>query len=170
MKEDEMQTHKNLLLAMMDYEKGCPQRIQHFLKVLSFSELIGHMEGLDKKTQQILVTAAATHDIGIRASLEKYGTSGGHYQQIEGPPVARSMLQALGYEEELIQRVCYLIAHHHSYDEIDGVDYQILVEADFLVNIFEEDMELDRIKSLRKNIFRTESGKEIFDFLYPEPV
>ena len=38
----------------------------------------------------------------------------------------------------MIERVKYLIAHHHTYDAIDGIDYQILVEADFLVNILED--------------------------------
>ena len=33
------------------------------------------------------------------------------------------------------ERVAYLIGHHHTYDKIEGMDYQILVEADFLVNI-----------------------------------
>ena len=130
-----MERHRSLILSMMNYEKGCPQRIQHFLKVLSFSELIAQMEGLDGNTQEVLKSAAVVHDIGIRPSLKRYGSSAGQYQQLEGPPLARSLLEILGYDEKVIERVCYLVGHHHSYDEIDGEDYQILVEADFLVNI-----------------------------------
>ena len=44
-------------------------------------------------------------------------------------------LSKLGYDKKIIERVSYLVAHHHTYNEIDDVDYQILVEADFLVNI-----------------------------------
>lgn len=162
-----MSRHVNLLLQMMKYEKGCPQRIQHFLKVTAFAEQIGQMENLDDKTYHILQTAAVVHDIGIRPSLEKHGSGAGNYQQIEGPPVAQPMLEALGYEREIVDRVCYLIAHHHTYNNIDGLDYQILVEADFLVNILENEMSLEAAKKVRQNIFRTESGKQIFDFLYP---
>ena len=48
------------------------------------------------------------------------------------------MLCALGYDEAVIDRVLFLIAHHHTYTGIEGEDYQILVEADFLVNLFED--------------------------------
>lgn len=160
-------SHVDLLIQMMEYEKGCPQRIQHFLKVMSFAEQIGQMENLDEKTFHILQTAAIVHDIGIRPSLDKYESSAGNYQQLEGPPVARPMLIALGYDKDVIDRVCYLIAHHHTYSNIEGLDYQILVEADFLVNIFESEMSSETAKKVRRNIFRTKSGKHIFDCLYP---
>jgi HD superfamily phosphohydrolase YqeK len=78
-----MNRHVDLLLQMMEYEKGCPQRIQHFLKVTSFAEQIGQMENLDEKTYQVLQTAAVVHDIGIRPSLEKYESGAGDYQQVE---------------------------------------------------------------------------------------
>ena len=41
------------------------------------------------------------------------------------------MLETLDFEDSVIDRVCYLIAHHHTYTDINGLDYQILVEADF---------------------------------------
>ena len=44
----------------------------------------------------------------------------------------------LGFAENVIERVCYLIGHHHTYTGIEGRDYQILVEADFLVNLYED--------------------------------
>ena len=161
-----MNRQANLLLQMMEYEPGCPQRIQHFLKVLSFSQLIGQLEGLDTRTLHILETAAIVHDIGIRPSLEKYGNAAGNYQETEGPPIAKPMLEALGYDDPVIDRVCYLIAHHHTYTNIDGLDYQILVEADFLVNLFEVEMTPKAVKEIRQNIFRTEAGKRIFDMSY----
>lgn len=162
-----MEHQTELLLRMMDYETGCPQRIQHFLKVLSFAELIGQLEGLDERTLHILRTAAVVHDAGIRPSLEKYASASGQHQQTEGPPAARPMLEALGYDGGVIERVCYLIAHHHTYRDIDGPDYQILVEADFLVNLFENEMTPETAKEVRRNIFRTQGGKQIFDRLYP---
>lgn len=165
-----MNRHDELLLIMMEYEKGCPRRIHHFLKVTAFAELIGKTEGADERTFEILRTAAVVHDIGIRPSLEKYGSSVGHYQEAEGPEVARPMLEALGYDAGLIDRVCYLVSRHHTYDQMDGLDYQILVEADFLVNIYEGQMAPETAGKVRRDIFRTEGGKKIFDRLYPSSV
>ncbi|MEY8353106.1 HD domain-containing protein [Lachnospiraceae bacterium 54-53] len=127
------------------------------------------MEGLEEVVQEILEIAALTHDIGIKISEAKYHSSGGQYQQIEGPPEARKMLEALAVREDIIERVCWLIAHHHTYHNIDAMDYQILVEADFLVNIFEDGMPLESIKGIREKIFKTPSGIFILDALYPGP-
>ena len=55
-------------------------------------------------------------------------------------------------------RVCYLIGHHHTYDQIDGIDYQILVEADFLVNLAEEQSSRETIESVKGKIFKTKTG------------
>lgn len=162
-----MNRHDELLLKMMEYEKGCSHRIHHFLKVTAFAEQIGRMEGADERTYEILRTAAVVHDIGIRPSLEKYGSSAGPYQEAEGPKVARPMLLALGYDEDVTDRVCYLVAHHHTYENMDGLDYQILVEADFLVNIHEGNMAPEAAEKVRRDIFRTAGGRRLFDYLYP---
>ncbi len=37
-------------------------------------------------------------------------------------------------EAEQIERVSYLVGHHHTLNVIAGMDYQILAEADFIVN------------------------------------
>ena len=77
------------------------------------------------------------------------------------------MLTALGYPEDVIERVCFLIAHHHTYHDIDGLDYQILLEADFLVNAYEDQLGKDAIRQVCQRVFRTASGirllKETFD-------
>ena len=46
------------------------------------------------------------------------------------------------------------------------MDYQILVEADFLVNAFEDEMDDDAIRTVRGKLFRTKSGLELLDLLY----
>ena len=147
--------------AMIDYYQGQPKRIQHFLKVHAYAKLIGEQEGLDKEILDILEVAALTHDIGIKISEEKYNSSAGKYQEIEGPAVAQQMLEDLQYDKAKTDRVCYLIGHHHTYDQIDGIDYQILVEADFLVNILEDGLAKEAALQAYQNIFKTESGKNI---------
>lgn len=155
-----------LIIKMMEWEKNCPKRIHHFLKVLAFSEQIATMEGLDDSTKEVIRVAALVHDIGIKPALEKYGSSAGVYQEKEGPDPARELLKELGYDERLINRVAYLVANHHSYEAIEGWDYQILVEAGFLVNVFEGNISSDQAHSIRDKIFKTPSGIEIFNLMY----
>ena len=152
--------------AMIDYYQGQPKRIQHFLKVHAYAKLIGEQEGLDKEILDILEVAALTHDIGIKISEEKYGSSNGKYQEKEGPAVAEPMLCALGYDEAVIDRVLFLIAHHHTYTGIEGEDYQILVEADFLVNLFEDGSSRETAEKVRENIFKTKTGIELLNHIF----
>lgn len=156
----------DLLNRMIAFDEGDPKRIQHFIKVHSFARLIGVGEEMDEVSLFILEAAAYTHDIGIRVAEEKYGKCDGKLQEQEGPIVAQKMLSELGFENYMIERICYLIGHHHTYDNVDGMDYQALIEADFLVNLYEDDANKHAIKSAYKNIFKTETGLELFRQMY----
>ena len=72
----------------------------------------------------------------------------------------------MGYDDAFIDRVCFLIAHHHTYDQVDGLDYQILLEADFLVNAYEESLSPDAIATVRDKLFKTASGRRLVDTIY----
>lgn len=152
--------------AMICYFAGDARRINHFLKVYALAKSIGETEDLDERTLQILEIAAVTHDIGIKNSEMKYNSSAGCYQQTEGPPEAKKLLEDLWFDEELIARVCWLIAHHHTYDDIIDMDCQILVEADFLVNAYEDDLSAEAIQNVEKMIFRTKTGKRLLTEMY----
>ncbi|WP_409229136.1 HD domain-containing protein [Gudongella sp. SC589] len=156
-----MDKKDRLIHMMIEHDSGDPWMIQHFLKVHELSRIIGMMEGLSEEEMEILEAASMVHDIGIKVSREKYGESSGKLQEKEGPPYARRFLERLEYKENVIDRVCYLVAHHHTYDEIDGRDYQILVEADFLVNLYEKSKGKGAIEKVYEEIFRTESGKKL---------
>lgn len=161
-----MSSVSKVMSAMIKYNEGDVRRINHFIKVYGFAKAIGEMETLDEATQKVLEIAALTHDIGIKNSEGKYNSSAGNYQQIEGPPEAEKLLQELYFDEKLIERVCWLIAHHHTYTDIIGIDYQILVEADFLVNIFEDNLSVASIQSVYENVFRTKTGKLFLKSMY----
>lgn len=153
-------------LEMIKYYAGDVKRINHFMKVHGFAKVIGEGENLDENTMFTLETAAYVHDIGIKMSEQKYNSSAGQYQEELGPAEAETMLKKLGFDEDVIKRVSYLVGHHHTYSNIDGIDYQILIEADFIVNIFEDEIDADSIKSIREKIFKTETGKKILDNMY----
>ena len=157
---------RRLIEKMMDYYAGDPKRIQHFLKVYTFAKMIGEEEALPPEELFVLRTAAIVHDIGIRVSEEKYGSSAGKYQEKEGPAVAEPLLLSCGYEEEVIDRVLFLIANHHTYDRIEGADYQILVEADFLVNLYEDGCSRETAENVKRNIFRTKAGIRCLEQMY----
>ncbi|MCK9557720.1 MAG: HD domain-containing protein [Candidatus Cloacimonetes bacterium] len=152
--------------AMIEYYAGDVRRVNHFLKVYGFVKAIGEAEGLADGTQQILEIAALTHDIGIKNSEKKYNSSAGNYQQIEGPPEAKKMLEELDVDKAVIDRVCWLIAHHHTYTDIQGIDYQILVETDFLVNAYEDNMSIEAVNNFRDKVFKTKSGNKLLNKLY----
>lgn len=156
----------DLFMDMIAYYDGDPKGIQHFTKVHSYARLIGIGEELDDASLFILEAAAYTHDIGIRVAEEKYGRCDGKLQEQEGPIIAQKMLSQLGFENYIVERICFLIGHHHTYDNIDGLDYQILVEADFLVNLYEDDAGNRAIDKAYKRIFKTETGKKIFRLMF----
>lgn len=156
----------DLFMDMIAYYDGDPKRIQHFTNVHSYARLIGIGEELDDASLFILEAAAYTHDIGIRVAEEKYGRCDGKLQEQEGPIIAQKMLSQLGFENYIVERICFLIGHHHTYDNIDGLDYQILVEADFLVNLYEDDAGNRAIDKAYKRIFKTETGKKIFRLMF----
>lgn len=162
-----MNVDVNLIIQdMIKYYKLDPKRVNHFLKVYSIAKTIGFSEKLDNKTQYILEIAAIVHDIGIKVSEEKYNSSAGRYQEIEGPAVAENMLKSRNVGGDIIERVCYLVGHHHTYKNIEGMDYQILIESDFIVNIYEDDIEKSRIRIIRDKYFETKMGKDILNNMY----
>ena len=156
----------NVFLKMIEYYEGQPERIQHFTKVHSYAAYIGRQEQLSDDEMLILETAAYTHDIGIKKAEELYHSSNGRLQQELGPGEAEIMLNELHFPQNVIDRVKYLIAHHHTYSNIQGMDLQILIEADFLVNADESRMTAEAIRSAREKIFETQSGTALLDSIY----
>mgnify|MGYP000060847456 CR=1 FL=1 len=132
-----MASMSQLTMAMVTLYSGDPKRIQHFMKVYAFAKMIAEEEQLGAKQREIVEAAALVHDIGIHAQ-KKISFCRRRISGNRGPPIARAMLMALEFSPALINRVCDMVAHHHSYDKIDEVDLQILIEADFMVNAYED--------------------------------
>ncbi len=79
----------------------------------------------------------------------------------EGPAIAAGLLDRLGFDSEVSERVQYLIGHHHTYNNIDGIDYQILVEADFLVNICDDNLTKDAALKHIITFLRRKAAKDM---------
>ncbi len=150
-----------ILEKMIGFSDGNIHDIEHFMKVWTYAKTIGELEKLDRDTQYILEVAAITHDIACPLCREKYGNTNGKYQEEEGEPLVREFLANTGMTKEQISRVAYLVSHHHTLQNIDGIDYQILIEADYLVNAAESGYSRENIGNFIGKIMRTESGKRI---------
>lgn len=157
---------ENILCRMIEYFENDTRRINHALKVYTLARNMGKLEKLGERDMVILETAAILHDIGIKESEKKYRSSAGHYQEKEGPPAAAGILKDFNLESSILSRICHLIGNHHSYGKIDGNDFQILIEADFIVNIFEDSMSRTQINSIKEKYFRTETGKKYVNSMY----
>jgi uncharacterized protein len=156
----------SVAVAMMGKNLGDQKRIEHSLKVFSYAQALGRLEGLDTDQQHILELTALLHDIGIHVSEQKYKSSAAHYQELEGPAVAEEILRKLSLPDKIIERVCFIISHHHTYSAVDGPDFQLLVESDFLVNAVEDKMSEKQIVSSSKTIFKSETGKYFLKLLF----
>lgn len=144
------------------------RRIDHALKVLKAAKTIMAKEELTDFCRRVVVITAILHDIGIKNAEIKYHSSAGTYQELEGPPIARSIMLRCGESAEVMERVAYIIGGHHTPSKNDGPDFQIIWEADWYVNIEEDGLYQDKTKIeyiIAKN-FVTETGKKMAETKY----
>ena len=155
-----------ILEKMINFSEGNLHDINHFLKVYAYAKTIGELEQLDEETQLILEVAAITHDIACPLCREKYGNTNGKYQEREGEPMVRDFLKDTGLNEALIERVAWLVGHHHTPDPIQGIDHQILLEADYLVNADESRYAAENIVYTKQTMFKTKTGISLLNSIY----
>ena len=155
-----------LLNDMILYERKNVNRIDHTMKVLSFAKAIAACENVDNATTEILEIACVLHDIGIRQCINKYNRSNGTFQEIEGPAIARKMMAKHRIPKNIMDCACFLIAHHHTYNRVDGIDYQILIEADMIVNMYEDNYSYQKIIETKNKYFKSKTGISYVDNLY----
>lgn len=151
---------------MIEYSNGNLHDINHFMKVYGYAKTISECENIDKDTKEILEVAALLHDIACPLCREKYGNTNGKYQEEEGKILTAEFLKDTGYSEEFINRVVYLVGHHHTLTNIEGMDYQILIEADYLVNADESSYSKENIKNMLEKVFKTSTGSKLLKSMY----
>jgi HD superfamily phosphodiesterase len=152
---------QNILERMIVYSEGNLHDIDHFIRVWAYAKLIGELEKLNSETQFILESAAITHDIACPLCRKKYGNSNGKLQEKEGEILVREFFSDSELTARQIDRIAFLVAHHHTLANIDSKDWQILVEADYIANALENGYNKNNIQNFIEKIARTESGKKI---------
>ena len=146
---------------MIAFSDGNIHDIDHLIRVWTYAKTIGDLERLDAGSQYLLEIAAITHDIACPLCREKYGNTNGKHQEEEGALMVRAFLSDCGMCAKRIDRVSYLVGHHHTFSGIDGIDYQILIEADYIANAAENGYSQENITNFINKIMKTESGKRI---------
>ena len=156
---------ERISLEMKKYFGTDFKRVNHALKVARYAEQILKIEG---GHPLVVLGAAYLHDIGIHEAERKHGSPSGHYQEIEGPPIARTILEGLTVQREIVDEVCDMIGHHHSPREEESLNFQILYEADWLVNLEEEGISKDRekLEKVIAKVFKTATGKDLAQKVY----
>ncbi|MEH0022111.1 MAG: HD domain-containing protein [Desulfobacter sp.] len=136
------------------------KRIGHASKVARFAEGLGKKEKADLA---VVLCAAYLHDIGIKNAEEKYNSAAAGYQEQEGPPVAKEILENLGAKPPLVEEVCGIIGRHHSPGQDETVNFKVVYDADMLTNMSEcgkrDGLDPDTFSKKIDRLFLTESGR-----------
>ncbi len=147
-------------IEMKRYFKTDFKRIGHATRVARYAERIGKAEGAN---MAVVMSAAYLHDIGIHAAEQKHGSTAGKYQEIEGPPIAKSILEKLKAPAQLIEEVCDIVGHHHHPREKETLNFKVLSDADLIENLDEQHkespMDADRLSKIIEKSFFTQSGR-----------
>ncbi len=148
--------------AMQNYFAGDNKRIKHATAVVDFAEEINKYEHGDPA---VIMACGYLHDIGIKNAEAKHQSSAAKHQQVEGPAVARAILEELEVEAEIIDEVCDIIGHHHTPRGDETVNFKVVYDADCIVNI-DDDQPIkqrsgEQILSMINKAMLTESGKKI---------
>ena len=151
---------------MINFYHGNLHDISHFLKVYALSKMIGTQEKLSESSQEILELSAIVHDISCPLCREKYGDTNGKKQEQESPPLVEAFLAEFPVPPEMVQQISWIVAHHHSYTNVNGMEHQILLEADYLVNAGENCYSESSICNAQKHIFKTNTGKRLLCSMY----
>ena len=148
-----------LMTRMVQYSDGNIHDIDHLTRVWAYAKTIGHLEQLDEDTLRVLEAAAIVHDIACPLCREKYGHTAGPLQEREGAVLAVDFLKDSGLTAAEVERVSFLVGHHHTFTNVDGADWQILLEADYIVNAEENSWPTANIQNFLNTICRTASGE-----------
>ena len=138
------------------------KRIGHATKVARYAERIANGEGGDLA---VVLCAAYLHDIGIKEAERKHNSTAARYQEEEGPPVAREMLVRLGADQELVEEVCDIVAHHHHPRNEETANFKSVYDADLIVNMEEKQesspTDPEQLPAWIDKALMTQSGKEV---------
>jgi hypothetical protein len=149
-------------VAMKRYFNRDFKSIGHATRVARYAEQIGKSE---QGNLAVILTAAYLHDIGIKEAQLKHQSKASHFQEEEGPAVAREILQSLDAKEPMIDEVCDIIGHHHNPRSEETVNFKAVFDADVITNLEEKQkespLETAQLQEILARKLLTASGREL---------
>ena len=159
----------DIAIKMAEAYQGSVHDTDHFLKVWAWARVIADQEALPPERRDVLEVAAVLHDIACPRCREKYGHAAGPLQEVEGMPMTRELLAEFCLPVDFVEQVVWLVGHHHTITPVKTMEHRILLEADFLVNAGEQQLNRAQIEAAEKSFFRTKSGTALLHSLYLRP-
>ena len=154
-------TINEIMLKMIEFSEGNIHDIDHFIRVWNFARIIGEYEMISEEEQFILEIAALTHDIACPLCRIKYGNTNGKYQETEGILLVDKFLSEFSLTTEIKERIKYLVGHHHTFKNINTIELQILIEADYIANASENNYSTVNINNFIEKICKTKTGERL---------
>ena len=162
-----------IMKEMILYYGNNLKKINEFLNVYTYSKIIGELENLDEKRQELLEVYAITNNISNNELEKKDEIESLTFKKMHGPNIVSEMLKKIGYDEDLIKKAVQQIQSNNFEKivegeefSIDGLDLQILLEANFLADAVLGKIDKKNFEHARLNLFRTKSGKDIFEAMF----
>lgn len=152
---------EQVIQEMKNVFQDSPRGIEHTYQVLEYAEIIINTELLSIEEKEMITITAILHDVGIPEAKRKYGSSEAQYQEKEGAIIAKSILERVRYDLNYTNRVCYIVGNHHTKSKIDGLDFQIIWEADLLVNLENKGLLKEELQQIIEDNFKTRVGRQI---------
>ena len=141
-------TVSEVIKKMVAYSEGNLHDINHFMKVYAYAKTIAEGENLNPELQKLVEVTAVVHDIACPLCRVKYGNTNGKHQEEESAALLEEFFKDSDLPKEFTDRVSYIVSHHHTIDGIDGIDYQIMIEADYLVNADESNFSGNNVRNM----------------------
>lgn len=156
----------DITVKMIEYYQGNHHDINHFLKVYAYARTLGEKELPTREERDVLEVAAILHDIAIPLCLEKYGHAQGPFQEKEGIPLAKEFLKEFELPDAFVEKIAFLVGHHHTLTDVTMKEHRLLLEADYLVNADEGNAPREQIENAMKTFFESETGKRMLRAIY----
>ena len=87
-------------------------------------------------------------------------------QEEEGAILTRKFLAESGLTPEAVDRICFLVGHHHTTEDVQGMDWQILLEADYIVNAGESHFAREDMEEFVSRVLKPQASKQLMRDIY----
>lgn len=161
-----MATVEEVFLAMVQHFGTDLAMIVHMFTVHGFAMALAAAEKVQADQLLGLEIASLVHSIGAKECWSKYHIYTKKALESEGTELARALVQKLGFAEDLVDRVCFLTAHHMTYTDIKDLDHLILVESYFLATAKNKKWTNEQVQAFCERVFKTKLGIKLLKTLY----